>query len=108
MPHVHLKEKTIVEMPFVEEQGRHETECTSCTKVNKDDKDLVTEGCAGEYVRATAYIYAPAYQNSLVIPRALNLADAMNRAQRCGGDPRTVVFYTPAASACAPYLRCNL
>ena len=51
MPHVHLKEKTIVEMPFVEEQGRHETECTSCTKVNKDDKDLVTEGCAGEYVR---------------------------------------------------------
>ena len=109
MAQIHIKENTTAEIAVVEEQGRTETECSNCSKINKDTKDLVHEAdCAGEWTRAIAYIYAPAYQNMLVIPRAANLNDAMNKAQRCGGDPRTVVLYSNPVIACAPYIRCNL
>jgi hypothetical protein len=109
MAQIHIKEKTTVEGSVVEEQGKRIAECSSCSQINKDHKDLVHEAdCAGEWTRAVAYIYAPAYQNMLVIPSATSLADAVNKTRRCGGDPTHVWFYSSPVVACAPYIRCNL
>jgi hypothetical protein len=110
MPRIYIKEQTTIESPVVEEAGRALTECSNCSRVEKGSPNLVREAdCdGGEWTQATAYIYAPDFQNMLVIPSATSLADAVDKTRRCGGDPNRVWFYSSPVLACAPYVRCNL
>jgi hypothetical protein len=100
MAQIHIKENTTVETSYGQP--------CDCTEISKDAKGLAREfDCAGEPTSATAYINAPDYQNMLIIPSANSLADATNKALRCGGG-YPVNFYSNLIFACAPYIRCNL
>ncbi len=67
-----------------------------------------TEGCAGEWTRAVAYINDPANQNQMVIRNAANLQDAVRRAHICRSDVGNVSYFQEGARlACAPYIACS-
>jgi hypothetical protein len=108
MAQIHIKGETSAEVALLTESTA-QAECTSCTQIEKDNPRLDrTYRCAGEWTQAIAYIYAPQYQNMLVIPSATSLPDAVDKTRRCGGNPQSVTFYSSPVLACAPYIRCNL
>jgi hypothetical protein len=102
MARLHIKEGTSVETSY----GKP---CEECTKlISKDAEGLERVGdCAGESTTADAYINSPEYGNMLIIPSATSLADATNKALRCGGGYPVNCYGNPIL-ACAPYVRCNL
>lgn len=100
---------TTVEMSVPDAKALKQTECQDCTEVGKADVAQQADmQCAGEWTRCIAYINNPQHQNMLVIPSATSLADGVNKAARCGGDPTRVTYWSNPVLACAPYIRCNL